>query len=499
MILSMEGNQGMKLSIRGKFALLIILTTGLISAALIIASTLVVRWLIDNTYKENADKASYIAAENVNIDALKTLRDQVLEIYQKSDPKVTSTDWGSEAFEVYQAQYDALYETEEYKEVIRNLRAVQNGSNVNCIYIYYPDFSGEQTNYIYVADADEEEPCPIGCIDSYDWADEQAQILKDNPETGMDARITNTEEYGWLVSNMRPIFDENHELVAYACTDISMDSIRQSQNLFTGVLIGISLLILLIAFPICTIVLNRTIVRPLRELSDTAEQYWSDGKSGVRNDFAELEIKSNDEIGILSDSMKKMENDINSYFVGLEATKQELGAVREESEVMKELAQKDGLTGVRNKNAYNNEISNVEEAYRSGALDSYGIAMVDLNYLKVINDTYGHEKGDIAIRKVCMIVCKVFAHSPVFRIGGDEFAVILKGGDLEKIDELMATFRTSVADYTNDESLEPWERVSAAIGYAVFEKGTDSSSTDVFQRADVKMYEDKVAQKANRR
>ncbi len=489
----------MKQSIRGKFALLIFITTGLISAALIITSTIVVRWLIDNTYKENADKASRIAADNVDIDALKTLRDQVLEIYQESDPKVTSSDWGSEAFEEYQAQYDALYETDEYQKLIRQLRAVQNNSNVDCIYIYSTDFSDGHSNYIYVVDADEEEPCPIGCIDSYEWADEQAQVLMDNPETGMDANITNTEEYGWLVSNMRPIFDENHELVGYACTDISMDSIRQTQNLFTWVLVGISCLILLVAFLISTLVLNRTIVKPLRDLSDTAQHYWSDGKSGVRNDFAELEINSNDEIGILSESMKKMENDINNYFVGLEATKQELGAVKEESEVMKELAQKDSLTGVRNKNAYNNEIKNVEESYCNGTLDSYGIAMVDLNYLKVINDTYGHDKGDIAIKKVCMIVCKVFAHSPVFRIGGDEFTVILKGDDLQNIEELLAKFRKSVADYSDNESLEPWERVSAAIGYAVFEKGVDSSSTDVFQKADAQMYEDKIAQKANRR
>ncbi len=488
----------MKHSIRNKFALLMFMTTGLISASLIIASTLVVRRLIDNTYKENADKASYITADSVDIEAVKTLRDQIMEIYYQSDPKVTSTDWGSEAFEAYQAQYESLYDTEEYKEVIEDLKAVQDNSQVNCIYLLYPDFSGDRTNYIYLVDADPEEPCPIGCIDSYDWADEQAQILKDNPETGMDANITNTEEYGWLVSNMRPILDESHELVAYVSTDISMDSIRQTQNLFTGILVGISLAILIVGYLICTMVLNRTIVKPIKELSDTAEHYWSDGKSGVRNDFAELDIRSDDEIGILSDSMKKMETDINDYFIGLEETKQELGAAREESEVMKELAQKDALTGVRNKVAYNKEIKEVEEAFSNGTLDLYGIAMVDLNYLKVINDTYGHEKGDIAIRKICEIICKVFSHSPVFRIGGDEFTVILKGQDLQNIDDLLKEFRETVAGYRNNASLEPWEKVSAAIGYAVFEKQSDSSSADVFKRADAKMYEDKAAQKAIR-
>ena len=50
---------------------------------------------------------------------------------------------------------------------------------------------------------------------------------------------------------------------------------------------------------------------------------------------------------------------------------------------------------------------------------------IDLNNLKTINDTYGHDKGNIAIMKLANMICEVFSKSPVFRIGGDEFAVIL--------------------------------------------------------------------------
>ena len=64
-----------------------------------------------------------------------------------------------------------------------------------------------------------------------------------------------------------------------------------------------------------------------------------------------------------------------------------------------------------------------------GNLINFGIAMIDLNNLKVINDTYGYEEGNYAIKKLCEIVCSVFSHSLVFRIGGDEFVVILKGAD----------------------------------------------------------------------
>lgn len=93
---------------------------------------------------------------------------------------------------------------------------------------------------------------------------------------------------------------------------------------------------------------------------------------------------------------------------------------------------------------------------------------LDLNFLKVINDTYGHEKGDISIKTICRIVCNVFDHSPVFRVGGDEFVVILMNEDLNN------------------------------VGYAVYEKGVDNTADDVFERADANMYADKAAQKAQR-
>jgi diguanylate cyclase (GGDEF)-like protein len=487
----------MRYSIKKKFALLIFLTTALISVLLIAASTIVVRRLVDTMYKQTADNASYVAASIVNPEEVRVIKDKVLEIYKDSD-KITSTDWGSEAFDNYQALYESIYDIPEYKSVLNDLKVVQDGSSVSCIYIYLPQYSDGRYDYIYLADADNAEPCPIGCIDSYDWADDQAEELTNNPDNGLDPYITNTEEYGWLVSNMRPIFAADRELIAYACTDVSMNDIRRTQNKFTIALVLAAIGIIGIIYLISTKILYQTMVKPLTKLSETAENYWANGKSGVRTDFAELNINSNDEIGVLSESMKKMENDINDYFIGLEATKQELGAAREESEVMRELAHRDGLTGIRNKTAYGIDIQEIEIVYSKGELDSYGIAMVDLNYLKVINDTYGHDKGDVAIKKICSVVCDVFEHSPVYRMGGDEFAIILTGRDLYYAKDLVVRFKKIVGHYASNESLEPWERVSAAIGYAVFDKDTDSFASDVFKRADAKMYEDKAAQKAQR-
>jgi diguanylate cyclase (GGDEF)-like protein len=124
--------------------------------------------------------------------------------------------------------------------------------------------------------------------------------------------------------------------------------------------------------------------------------------------------------------------------------------------------------------------------------------MIDLNFLKKINDTYGHEQGNYAIKKLCHIVCDIFEHSPVFRIGGDEFVVILKGADYRNIENLLIEFNMKISEFSSDETLEPWERVSAAIGIALYDKDIDANVTNVFRRADQKMYDCKKAMKATR-
>ena len=124
--------------------------------------------------------------------------------------------------------------------------------------------------------------------------------------------------------------------------------------------------------------------------------------------------------------------------------------------------------------------------------------MIDLNYLKKINDTYGHEHGNAAIKKLCYIVCHVFAHSPVFRIGGDEFVVILERNDYNDVKLLVDTFNSQIAITETNGSLEPWERITAAIGYALYDEETDTSIDDVFCRADKNMYAHKKEMKAQR-
>ena len=102
----------------------------------------------------------------------------------------------------------------------------------------------------------------------------------------------------------------------------------------------------------------------------------------------------------------------------------------------------------------------------------------------------GHEAGDEYLKSACRIICEHYKHSPVYRIGGDEFVAILKGSDFENRELLKQKF-----DELIDENLRTGSVVISS-GMAVFNPELDESYTEVFIRADKSMYERKTALKA---
>ena len=194
--------------------------------------------------------------------------------------------------------------------------------------------------------------------------------------------------------------------------------------------------------------------------------------------------------------MKQMERDINDHISKLLSVNTELTISKHVASEMEELANKDALTGVRNKTAYDREVNDLERQIKNGDA-KFAIAMIDLNFLKYINDTYGHESGNVAITELSSLICGTFKHSSVFRIGGDEFAIILKNEDYANAGALVEKFKALIMEKYNDESAEPWRRISAAIGLSEFEKDSDADVHEVFRRADKAMYECKQKMKSD--
>jgi diguanylate cyclase (GGDEF)-like protein len=152
---------------------------------------------------------------------------------------------------------------------------------------------------------------------------------------------------------------------------------------------------------------------------------------------------------------------------------------------------------VRNKGAFATYIEEMQKKLDEGAPDgdSFGIGVFDCDDLKTVNDRYGHDKGDIYLKTASSLICKVFQHSPVFRIGGDEFAVVLLNDDLRNREALVTAFEQSMAESRSSKE-NHWEQVHVAMGIAVFNPKLDHSVIDTVRRADKIMYTHKRQRKS---
>ena len=476
----------MKHSLRKKTVILIVTIAVVIGLTGILVSSRFIGRLIDSSYEDKARDIARTMAAVIDTEQAKTLNDAVQAIYRDTEEVVYSDDWGSPEFDAYIARYAALEESEAFQSLLAQLRKIQDVNDVDCLYL---SSLGGDSAFLYLVDGAYEDACPPGCADPI--YEENRELLY-NPGRGYPPYITNTEPYGWLVTAGAPVYDEDGGVICYAMVDISMDTVRGEQARFITTLAaglaGLTVLICLIAI----LIVNRVIIRPINRLSSAAEHY--DARLGDSSEIDNLTIKTHDEIQSLYSSFKQMTHDIEGYIDNLMRTSNELSQTRIKASQMDELAHRDALTGVGSKLAYNREVQALTAEMARGDA-RFGIVMIDLNWLKKLNDSYGHEKGDIAIRKICSMICSVFDENAVYRLGGDEFAVILRGDDCAGVEHLVAEFKTLV-DASENSGGEPWEAVSAAIGYALYDG--DDTVNDVFRRADYSMYECKKSMKAAR-
>lgn len=175
--------------------------------------------------------------------------------------------------------------------------------------------------------------------------------------------------------------------------------------------------------------------------------------------------------------------------------------ILEEEHLVADLNKKvfvDALTSVRNKGAYADYVQNLQDQLEKQEDPiEFAIGVFDCDNLKLVNDHSGHDKGDIYIKSACRLICKTFAHSPVFRIGGDEFAVVLQNEDYQNRDELVEKFKALQMEMCSSAENQ-WEEPRVAMGIAAFDPEIDTTVDDTMRRADRFMYEDKRVRKVAR-
>lgn len=155
----------------------------------------------------------------------------------------------------------------------------------------------------------------------------------------------------------------------------------------------------------------------------------------------------------------------------------------------RDFANTDYLTGIQNRNAFELYMRNLQA---KETCHNYGFISIDLNDLKVINDTLGHLTGDMYI-SICTNLFKTFESKEclLYRIGGDEFVFIVTNVNTQKIADLKNNIIKSVKLHNQNAEMQ----ISIAVGEAVYDAKIDEDLSATLKRADQAMYDNKKIMK----
>lgn len=162
-----------------------------------------------------------------------------------------------------------------------------------------------------------------------------------------------------------------------------------------------------------------------------------------------------------------------------------------------QMMKKDSLTNVKNRVAYEEALEALQKQITQRPAYRFAIVMCDINNLKKINDELGHEAGDEYIVSSSRLLCSIFSHSSIYRIGGDEFIVVLTNRDYERRNQLVDSMNEVMESMAASPSMAPQKKVSVALGIAEYDPEIDHHVIDVFKRADKLMYARKLEMKGN--
>ncbi|MBR6896589.1 MAG: diguanylate cyclase [Lachnospiraceae bacterium] len=350
-----------------------------------------------------------------------------------------------------------------------------------------------ETGYMYLKEADGSVHYHVDTLGHEELHSDTADHIVENGDL-MNKASTDNELIRYIYNNddrVMVFVTLRNGMKFVLCDDY--DSIYRERTHAIILMISVSV-ILTAVLTIITVIMVSRITDPLRKLTSAATEI-----SGGNYDVV-LPPEKDDEVGGLSkafrlaiDKIRAREED-NKALVAvqnqrIEEASETLKKQSGDIVTLKNLAYIDSLTKVKNKTAYDDTTYYLDDQIKNGKAE-FAVVMCDLNYLKIVNDNYGHQAGDRALKRAAELICSAFPMSSVFRIGGDEFVVIPSGVEYARLDEHLRRIQHMLdAKRTSSDRLD--KRISISVGSAVFNPGTDHSYHDVYERADKMMYEEK--------
>lgn len=367
-----------------------------------------------------------------------------------------------------------------YNDALEKLRVFQNNANIEYIYAVRQVGEGK---YVFTIDADPVDPGAFG----EEIVVTGAVVRAGNGVASVDD-YTYTDRWGSFYSAFSPIFDSQGKVAGIVGVDFSQDwfedelfrhSISIGILTIVTVIVGAAVMVLITGKVRAKFQeLNRELSTLAKNMDELSEEINSNRgfRESLGSDAKELGPEkaevSTDEIEALGVKIRSMQHTMERYL-----------------DYMHAQAYTDSLTGVKNTNAYMEEIRSLNEQIQAGTAD-FCAAVFDIDNLKIVNDEHGHACGDKIIRGAAESISQVFGVEHTFRIGGDEFIAIAHGitepeaiARLRKISEAVRAF--------NAAPNHPEATLSISMGTTAYRPGEDGSFREVFVRADEAMYTDK--------
>ena len=243
--------------------------------------------------------------------SVEPLADYVMDTYNGlTEEEKAACDSGE-----YCARFSALQENPDFQSTLGILRDFQETSEVSDIYLAM--YTREPSRLVYIADPDANPQTGFapGQWEAVEPRESARFLDRDWDGTDVLSDVSMTRKYGWICTAGVPILDRGGEIVAFVLADITLAEVGDGMRLFLfqyllGMLLAVNAVGLLM-----TRRMRRTLVEPINEIAQTAQEYAQDKRAGKKltDHFSMLNIRTGDEIENLSLVMADMERDLSEY------------------------------------------------------------------------------------------------------------------------------------------------------------------------------------------
>ncbi|MBR6392284.1 MAG: PP2C family protein-serine/threonine phosphatase [Eubacterium sp.] len=310
-------------SLRTKTLTLVLLASIILSLVAVLISGITYGSTMYKHYKDLAEQLADTAAYQLSADDIVRYYNEVKKIGEFDEEKYESD-------KLYRTEYDKKAEAlkdEKYNKMLNTLFifADQSQKRIEIKYIYVQVLEGNNVTYIF--DADHNDSYQLGTVQPV-----SKEILgRKNLENGIEAFINHTKDDGWLCSCMRPVKDANGKSVALVGVDIQVNKVVENVAIYLAILTGVTTVAVALIILIVLKRTNKSVVEPINMLSAATRSFVDDQSESQKDTSAisKLNIKTGDEIEVLSNSIKQMELDIIDYITNLTAItaeKERIGA-----------------------------------------------------------------------------------------------------------------------------------------------------------------------------